>query len=109
MSLREAVIEALSHGPVARKDLVKAVEGVGYRFTTRNPLNSIGSVLYGKDTPVKNREGKFYVEGSVATRVSGAEPDMPRRRKRKRTMSPEARARIAEAQRARWARQRARK
>src|SRR5690242_21674294 len=42
MSLKDAVLRALAHGPVARKDLVKAVEGVGYKFTTRNPLNSIG-------------------------------------------------------------------
>ena len=30
MSMREAVLKALSQGPLARKELVKAVEDVGY-------------------------------------------------------------------------------
>jgi hypothetical protein len=61
MSLREAVVKALSAGPISRKDLVRAVEGVGYKFTTNKPLNSIGSVLYGKNSVVKSKGGKFYV------------------------------------------------
>jgi hypothetical protein len=41
MSLREAVLKALSQGPLARKDMVKAVEAEGF------PLR-IGSVFASK-------------------------------------------------------------
>jgi hypothetical protein len=34
LSLREAALKALAKGPLARKELVKAVEDVGYVFTT---------------------------------------------------------------------------
>jgi hypothetical protein len=39
--------------------------------------------------------------------LSGAKPGRGRRRRKKRTMSADARRRISEAQKARWARQRA--
>jgi hypothetical protein len=104
MSMREAVLKALSAGPLARKDLVKAVEEVGYVFHTANPLNSIGSVLYGKNTPVKSKGGKFYLRGGVQPAIlenngGGAASD-----KRKGKRSEEARARMSAAQKARWAR-----
>src|SRR5579862_273697 len=54
MSMREAVLQALSQGPLTRKEIVGAVQDLGYVFKTSNPLNSIGSVLYGKNTPVKS-------------------------------------------------------
>lgn len=105
MSMREAVLKALSKGPLARKEIVQAVEDVGYKFTTKNPLNSIGAVLYGKNSPVTTKDGKFCLAEGVAiekaenngTAGTGAH------RRKKRRMSPEARAKIAEAQRARWA------
>jgi hypothetical protein len=110
MSMHEAVIKALSNGPVAREHLVRAVEDVGFRFKTKNPINSIGVVLYAKNTPVKkNKDGKYYVEGGGgATAGNGfqASEPTPARRKRRR-MSAEGRARIAAAARARWARAKA--
>jgi hypothetical protein len=107
MTLREAVVKALSNGPVARKDLVQAVEGVGYRFTTKNPLNSIGAVLYNKKSGVKRKGGKFYVEGGshVGNGVTAEQPT-PARKKRRR-LSAEGRARIIAAAKARWAKQKA--
>src|SRR5258708_2573786 len=71
MSMREAVLKALSHGPLARKELVPAVEAVGYKFTTSNPLNSIGSVLYAKNGPVNSKGGKFYLpSGATASKTA---------------------------------------
>lgn len=111
LTMREAVLNALSKGPLARNELVKAVEDTGYVFTTKNPLNSIGSILYSKNTPVKSKGGKFYLPGG-AQPMQGhngtASATVPERKKRRR-MGPEARARIAAAQRARWARARASK
>ena len=106
MSMREAVLKALSQGPLARKELVKAVENVGYVFTTRNPLNSIGSILYDNNTPIKSKDGKFYLPGSAATatqaRAGNAGVPAPTRKK-KRKVSAAARARMSAAQKARWA------
>lgn len=110
MSMRQAVLKALSKGPVARKDMVAAVEGVGYKFTTTKPLNSIGSILYDKSGPVKSKGGKFYVEGAEmgGPAESNETEAKPRRRaKKKRKMSAEGKARIAEAARAMWARRKA--
>ena len=105
MSMREAVLKALSQGPLARKELVKAVEDVGYVFTTKNPLNSIGSILYAKNTPVKSKGGKFYLPGSAATATSAraGNADVPAPTKKKRKVSAAARARMSAAQKARWA------
>jgi hypothetical protein len=106
MSMREAVLTALSQGPLARKELVKAVEDVGYVFTTKNPLNSIGSILYAKNTQVKSKGGKFYLPGRAATatpaRTGSADVPAPIKKK-KRKVSAEARARMSAAQKARWA------
>ena len=105
MSMREAVLKALSQGPLARKDLVKAVEDVGYVFSTKNPLNSIGSILYAKNTPVKSKDGMFYLPGSGATatlaRTGNVDVQAPIKKKRK--VSAQARARMSAAQKARWA------
>ena len=106
MSMREAVLKALSQRPLARKELVKAVEDVGYVFATKNPLNSIGSILYAKNTPVKSKGGKFYLPGSAAaaTRaVTGNADVQAPTKKKKRKVSAAARARMSAAQKARWA------
>lgn len=100
-------MKALSQGPLARKELVKAVEDVGYVFNTKNPLNSIGPVLYGKKTPVKNRGGKYYLPGGAAAATTVTADDVqepaPARKKKKRTMSAAAKAKISLAQKAAWA------
>ena len=108
MSLREAVVKALSNGPLARKELVEAVEVVGYRFNTRNPLNSIGSVLYAKKGAVKSKGGKFYLPGGAAPEASTSKGDVqaPANNK-KRKMSAAGRARIAAAAKAMWAKRKA--
>jgi hypothetical protein len=106
MSMREAVLTALSQGPLARKELVNAVENVGYVFTTKNPLNSIGSILYAKNTPVKSKDGKFYLPGRAGTvtreQAGNGEGQAPAKKK-KRKVSAAARARMSAAQKARWA------
>jgi hypothetical protein len=112
MSMREAALKSLSNGPVARKDLVKAVEAVGYKFTSNDPLNSLGSVLYAKNGPIKNKDGKFYVKGGAldggsyngnGMQADNAQPPT----KKKRKMSAAGRARIAAAAKAVWAKRKA--
>jgi hypothetical protein len=99
MSMREAITKALSErGPLTRKELGQAVLDLGYRSKANNVLGSIGNLLYGKKSPFKSAGGKFHLAGGMA-----AAPG----KTRKRRMSAEAREKIAAAQRARWARQRA--
>lgn len=108
LSMREAILQALSNGPLARKEIVSAVQDLGYVFKTNNPLNSIGAILYGKNTPVKNKDGKFYIDSTVAAtvRANSGLSQNGAGQKKKRVLSPEAREKIAAAQRARWAKQR---
>jgi hypothetical protein len=95
-SLREHVIEVLQGG----QEVLDAVQKRGYKFSTSNPLNSLGVILYGKNPKLNRVDGRFSLAGGAglsSTRGSG--------RGGKRTISAEARERIAAAQRARWAKQ----
>ena len=104
ISLREAVLQATSSGPLTKEQILDRVKSLGYRFSTNNPLNSLGVILYGKNPKFRNEAGRFSpLSGAAATGGTQAkQPKTPGRKKR--TLSPEARARIAAAQRARWAR-----
>lgn len=101
MSLREAVSQALAHGPLSRKELAKAVAELGYVSKAKDPLASMGVFLYSKNSPFLRKEGKFFLpEGARAGTTSTGNGMTP---KKKRTMSPEARAKISASQRAAWA------
>jgi hypothetical protein len=113
MSMREAIAKALQErGPLSRKELGEAVTQVGYVSNARNLLNSMGIILYARNSPFKKKDGRFYLPGGAAvpanpaTASDGASEQASTRRKRRR-MSSEARERIAAAQRARWAKARA--
>lgn len=99
-SLRDHVIAVLQQGgSKSKEEILSAVKARGYKFSTSNPLNSLGVILYGKNPKFKRVDGKFSLSGAKAqTRTGG--------RTGRRTLSPEARARIVAAQKARWAKQR---
>jgi hypothetical protein len=96
-SLRELVLEVLRDGPKTKEDVLAEVQSRGYRFQTNNPLNSLGVILYGKNPKFNRVEGRFSLPGGAAR--SGVRPSGGGGRQ----MSAAARARIAEAQRKRWA------
>ncbi len=109
-SLKDAVIQVLSAKPMKRKEILEAVKKIGYTFTAKNPLNSLGVVLYGKSPRFNNNKGVF----SLGRGVKQAAPAKAKTKakakaapKKKRTLSPEARARIVAAQKKRWAKARA--
>lgn len=97
-SLRDHVLAVLQSGPQTKEEVLSAVQSRGYKFSTSNPLNSLGVILYGKNPKFNRVDGKFSLSGSStgAGSTGGG----------RRTMSPAARARIAAAQKARWANQR---
>ena len=112
LSMREAITQALSErGPLSRGELGQAVVDLGYPSKAKNVLGSIGNLLYGKKSPFKSKDGKFYLPGGVVAKKSSDNDDgggeqAPVKRKR-RKISLEGRARIAAAAQARWARQKA--
>ena len=106
LSLREAVLQVTSGGPRTKEEILDGIKQLGYKFQTNNPLNSLGVILYGKNPRFKNDGGRFSVSGSAqggAAKAQSASAGRQGAGRKRRTMSPEARERIAAAQRARWA------
>lgn len=60
LSMKEAVVKALAAKPLPRKELLEAVLKLGYKFTAKDPLNSLSTLLY-TDRSFKNSNGKFSV------------------------------------------------
>lgn len=106
-SLRELVIEVLSSGPKTKEEVLDLVQKRGYRFQTKDPLNSLGVILYGKNPKFGRVDGKFALpSGGASSRPASAKPAQPVVQKSgsaKRTLSPAARKAIAAAARKRWA------
>ncbi len=59
-SMKEAVVRALAGKPLNRQELLQAVQKLGYKFTAKDPLNSLSTLLY-TDKSFKNTDGKFSV------------------------------------------------
>ena len=97
-SLRELVLQVTTARALKKEEILEAIKQAGYKFTTKNPLNSLGTILYGKNPKFKNEDGRFSPASGAARNGNdkGAFARKPRQ------MSAEARARIAAAQKARW-------
>ena len=107
-SLRDHVIAVLQGGAMSKEEVLTAVQKGGYKFSTNNPLNSLGVILYGKNPKFNRADGKFSLVGGTSKGQSTPAISANGSKARgKRKMSPEARARIAAAQKARWAKQKA--
>jgi hypothetical protein len=58
MSLKAAVIKVTTGKPLTKKEILAALQKLGYRFNSDMPLNSLNTVLYtGK--VFKNQDGKY--------------------------------------------------
>jgi hypothetical protein len=93
-SLKTLILEALAVGPKTKEELLSAVQQRGYRFSTNNPMNSLGVILYGKNPRFERTDGRFSLSGVGQASV---------KRTGKSQMSAAGRARIVAAQRKRWA------
>lgn len=58
-SLREAVVKVIRGRQLTKHEILDAVLALGYQFSTDDPLNSLGVILYGKAPKFKNEDGKF--------------------------------------------------
>lgn len=60
LSLKESVLKVLEGGKeLSKHEILDAVLRLGYQFSTDDPLNSLGVILYGKNPKFKNEGGKF--------------------------------------------------
>lgn len=103
-SLREHVFAVLQDGPKTKEEVLAAVQKRGYKFSTTNPLNSLGVILYGKSPRFPRVDGRFSLPGGKGAARSTAPaakavPVAPAKRK----ISAAGRKAIAEAARKRWA------
>lgn len=102
LSLKSAVLQATAGKALSKEEILEAVKRLGYRFSTQNPLNSLGVILYGKSPKFRNDGGRFSYDGPPLE-MKNAEADPAEEKKPRRKISAEGLARIAAAQRARWA------
>lgn len=59
MSLKEAVQKVIEGKSLTKHQILDAVLATGYKFSTDDPLNSLGVILYGKKPKFKNSHGLF--------------------------------------------------
>ncbi len=58
MTMKEAIVQALGNKSLGRKELLEAVLKLGYKFSAKDALSSLSTVLY-MDKAFKNTDGKF--------------------------------------------------
>ena len=58
-SLKELVTEILLKNALTKDEVLDAVLRAGYQFSSSDPMNSLGVVLYGKNSPFKRVGRKF--------------------------------------------------
>lgn len=59
LSLRDAILQATARKPLTKAEILEAIDKLGYKFNTNNPLNSLSSVLYGDKKEFHNVGGRF--------------------------------------------------
>jgi hypothetical protein len=59
LSLRAAVVQATKSRPLAKTEILEAVRKLGYKFATKDPMNSLNAMLYAPANKFRNQDGKF--------------------------------------------------
>lgn len=58
MSLLEAVLTVTKAKPLAKREILEAIQKQGYKFAAKAPMNSLNTLLYSSEK-VKKVDGKF--------------------------------------------------
>jgi hypothetical protein len=58
-------LEIVDGKALSKHDILDAVLRSGYQFSTDDPLNSLGVILYGKNPKFENNGGKFSLPKSA--------------------------------------------
>lgn len=62
MSLRKAIVQVTTGNPLTKPEIMEAVKKLGYKFETKKPMDSLGTLLYKKKDgrkQFKNDNGRF--------------------------------------------------
>ena len=59
LSLRAAVAQVTKSRPLAKGEILEAVRKLGYKFATKDPMNSLNAMLYAPANRFRNQDGKF--------------------------------------------------
>jgi hypothetical protein len=60
MNIRDAIARVTAKKALSIREIVEAVQKIGYRFQSANPVNSVGAYLYGSGKKdFKRTDGKF--------------------------------------------------
>ena len=59
ISLREAVTQVTKNRGLTKPEILQAIHRNGYRFATKDPMNSLNAMLYAPANKFRNQDGKF--------------------------------------------------
>jgi hypothetical protein len=59
LSLREAVVQVTRSRALSKPEILQAIQKIGYRFATRDPMNSLNAMLYAPANKFRNQNGRF--------------------------------------------------
>jgi hypothetical protein len=59
LSLREAVAQVTKDKALTKQQILQAIEKIGYKFTARDPMNSLNVALYTPGNFKNNGDGTF--------------------------------------------------
>ena len=59
ISMRAAVVQVTSGHPMNKPEIVEAIQKLGFRSASKNPMSSLSTLLYGRKPRFKNEDGRF--------------------------------------------------
>lgn len=59
LSLREAVVQVTRGRALSKPEILQAIQKIGYKFATKNPMNSLSAMLYAPANKFRNQNGRF--------------------------------------------------
>lgn len=59
LSLRAAVTQVTKSRPLTKAEILQAIQKIGYKFSTKDPMNSLNAMLYAPANKFRNQNGKF--------------------------------------------------
>jgi hypothetical protein len=60
MTMREAIEKVLKKRALSIREIVTELNGIGYKFSSKNPVNSLGAYLYGAGkSHFRRKNGRF--------------------------------------------------
>src|SRR5262245_50139785 len=59
MSLRDAVAQVTRNRPLTKPEILEAIQKIGYKFSTDDPMNSLNAMLYSPKSRIRRQNGKF--------------------------------------------------